>query len=70
LIKPVLYEKFAEKMDAMIEDITDQGWFALLGEKGGVVKIYVRDNLIRERYIRSLVIVGGKGELCTNKLFY
>lgn len=43
LVKPMQYEKFAVKMDAMIEDITDQGRFVLLEENGNMKKIYVQD---------------------------
>lgn len=43
LVKPIQYEKFAVKMDAMIEDITDQGRFVLLEENGDIERIYVQD---------------------------
>lgn len=45
LCKPVQYEKFAAKMDAMIEDITDQGRFVVVEENNDMEKIYVQDIL-------------------------
>ena len=48
--KPVQYEKFAVKMDAMIEDITDQGRFVIIEENGDVEKIYIQDILYIKAY--------------------
>ncbi|MCM1257117.1 MAG: response regulator transcription factor [Roseburia sp.] len=41
--KPVQYGKFAAKMDAMTQDITDQGRFVVIEENGGMEKVYVQD---------------------------
>lgn len=43
LQKPVAYEKFAMKMDTMIEDITDQEQFVIIEENGKIKKIYIQD---------------------------